>query len=48
MSNYISTDSDWTFELLEEYDREIARVAAIYKLDTYPNQIEVISAEQIV
>ena len=47
MSNYISTDSDWTFELLEEYDREIARVAAIYKLDTYPNQIEVISAEQM-
>lgn len=47
MSNYISTDSDWTFEMLETYDREIARVAAIYDLDTYPNQIEVISAEQM-
>ena len=34
MSNYISTDSDWTFEMLETYDREIARVAAIYGLDT--------------
>lgn len=45
--NYISTDSDWTFELLQQYDEEIARVAAIYKLDTYPNQIEVISAEQM-
>ncbi len=47
MSNYISTDSDWTFALLEEYDSEIARVAAHYRLDTYPNQIEVISAEQM-
>ena len=47
MSQYISTDSDWTFELLETYDREIGRVAALYGLDTYPNQIEVISAEQM-
>lgn len=47
MSQYISTDSDWTFELLQEYDQEIARVAAHYGLDTYPNQIEVISAEQM-
>ncbi|WP_370249790.1 SpoVR family protein, partial [Thalassolituus sp.] len=47
MSDYISTDSDWTFELLEKYDAEIARVAALYRLDTYPNQIEVISAEQM-
>lgn len=45
--NYISTDSDWSFELLQRYDEEIAKVAAIYKLDTYPNQIEVISAEQM-
>lgn len=46
-NNYISTGSDWTFDLLETYDSEIARVAAIYGLDTYPNQIEVISAEQM-
>lgn len=38
---------DWTFELLERYNREIARVAAHYRLDTYPNQIEVITAEQM-
>ncbi|MCY0963820.1 SpoVR family protein [Parathalassolituus penaei] len=44
---YLSTDSDWTFELLETYDREIGRVAKIYGLDTYPNQIEIISAEQM-
>lgn len=38
---------DWSFELLEEYQQQIARVAALYKLDTYPNQIEVITAEQM-
>jgi stage V sporulation protein R len=39
--------SEWTFEMIERYDREIARIAARYGLDTYPNQIEVISAEQM-
>lgn len=43
----LSTGSDWTFELIEEYDREIARIAKDFGLDTYPNQIEVISAEQM-
>ncbi len=43
----ISTGSEWTFELLERYDAEIARLAAEYGLDTYPNQIEVISSEQM-
>jgi len=43
----ISEGSEWTFELIERYDREIARIAANYGLDTYPNQIEVISAEQM-
>lgn len=43
----ISTGSEWTFELLQEYDREIARIAEGYGLDTYPNQIEVITAEQM-
>ncbi len=38
---------DWTFELLASYQQEIARVAAHYQLDTYPNQIEVITAEQM-
>ncbi len=38
---------DWTFPLLEEYHTEIKRIAKHYKLDTYPNQIEVISAEQM-
>ncbi len=38
---------DWTFELLERYHTEIARVAAHYRLKTYKNQIEVISSEQM-
>ena len=38
---------DWTFALLDDYLAEISRVAAHYKLDTYPNQIEVITAEQM-
>ena len=44
----ISTGSEWTFDLIREYDREIRRIAHdVYKLDTYPNQIEVITAEQM-
>jgi len=47
MSRYLSEGSEWNFELLERYDREIARVAANFGLETYPNQIEVITAEQM-
>ena len=44
----ISTDSDWTFDLLARYDRELGRLAHDkYKLDTYANQIEVIRSEQM-
>ena len=44
----ISTGPDWTFELLEKYDKEIARIAKDkFKLDTYPNQIEVIRSDQM-
>ena len=39
--------SEWSFDLLRRYDEEIAKIAAEYGLDTYPNQIEVISAEQM-
>ncbi|GAA6131326.1 SpoVR family protein [Halopseudomonas sabulinigri] len=46
--NPISTGSEWTFELIREYDQEISRIAhEVYGLDTYPNQIEVITAEQM-
>ncbi|WP_026375511.1 SpoVR family protein [Aestuariibacter salexigens] len=43
----LSDGPDWTFELLAEYEREIDRVAKHYGLDTYPNQIEIITAEQM-
>ena len=43
----ISTSSEWTFDLIRKYDEEIAKCAAEFGLDTYPNQIEVISAEQM-
>ena len=43
----ISTGSEWTFELIRAYDREIGRIAERYALDTYPNQIEIITAEQM-
>jgi stage V sporulation protein R len=39
--------SDWSFELIETYHTEIARTAAHFGLDTYPNQLEVITAEQM-
>ena len=42
-----ASGSDWTFELLEHFESEIARIAAQYKLDIYPNQIEVITSEQM-
>jgi len=43
----ISTSAEWTFELIQRYDEAIAEVAAEYGLDTYPNQIEVITSEQM-
>ena len=43
----ISTGSDWNFELVERYDREIGRLAAEFRLDTYPNQIEIIRSDQM-
>jgi stage V sporulation protein R len=39
--------SDWSFELIEEYHRVIRQTAERFNLDTYPNQLEVITAEQM-
>lgn len=39
--------SDWSFELIEQYNEEIAAVAKEFELDTYPIQLEIISAEQM-
>ncbi|MFM2481118.1 SpoVR family protein [Celerinatantimonas sp. YJH-8] len=38
---------DWTFELIEQYHEVIAATAEKFKLTTYPNQIEIITAEQM-
>ena len=43
----LSDTSEWSFDLIERYRKEIARVAADFKLDTYPIQVEIITAEQM-
>ena len=39
--------AEWRFSHLKEYQQQIARVANFYGLDTYPNQIEMITSEQM-
>lgn len=39
--------SDWTFDLIDRYHAAIAATAARFGLDTYPNQLEIITAEQM-
>ncbi len=39
--------SDWTFELIEDYHTAIRATAKRFGLDTYPNQLEIITAEQM-
>ncbi|MFV2056698.1 MAG: SpoVR family protein [Thiohalomonadales bacterium] len=46
-SKILSESSEWTTDLITQYDKQIARVAADFKLDTYPNQIEIINSEQM-
>lgn len=43
----LSTGADWTPELILAYEQEIGRLAKKFGLDTYPNQIEIIGAEQM-
>ncbi|SMF01670.1 Stage V sporulation protein SpoVR/YcgB, involved in spore cortex formation [Alteromonadaceae bacterium Bs31] len=43
----LSTTSDWDFNLIREYDQAIGVIAQEFGLDTYPNQIEIISSEQM-
>ena len=39
--------SDWSFELIDQYHEVIKRTAERFGLDTYPNQLEIITAEQM-
>ncbi len=45
---HLPTGSEWSFDTLKQYEREIARVAADYKLDTFPNHLEIINSEQMI
>ncbi|RVT52778.1 SpoVR family protein [Rubrivivax albus] len=39
--------SDWSFDLIEDYHAVIRATAESFRLDTYPNQLEIITAEQM-
>ena len=39
--------SDWSFELIDKYHAIIRATAERFGLDTYPNQLEIITAEQM-
>jgi stage V sporulation protein R len=43
----LPSPSDWTVELIETYFEAIRKTAARFGLDTYPVQLELISAEQM-
>ncbi|MES2664288.1 MAG: SpoVR family protein [Pseudomonadota bacterium] len=43
----LSVGSEWTFELIAKYDKILGEIAKEFRLDTFPNQIEIISAEQM-
>jgi hypothetical protein len=45
--NRLPEQSEWTFDLIEQAHGEIRRVAQNFGLDTYPNQLEIISSEQM-
>ncbi|GAB3023800.1 SpoVR family protein [Bowmanella dokdonensis] len=46
-SKLLSDGPDWTFDLLDKYLAVIDKAAKHFKLETYPNQIEIITAEQM-
>jgi len=47
-SRLIADSSEWTFPMIERYNEVIGQIAVNdFGLDTYPNQIEIITAEQM-
>ncbi|MDO9032807.1 MAG: SpoVR family protein [Hydrogenophaga sp.] len=46
-SEHLPAPSDWSFELIAQYHQVIRATAERFGLDTYPNQLEVITAEQM-
>ncbi len=47
MTQPLFTTSEWNFDLIRDCDRALGELAKEFRLDTYPNQIEVISSEQM-
>ncbi|HEX7762548.1 MAG TPA: SpoVR family protein [Cellvibrio sp.] len=47
MKKPLFTTSEWSFDLIRDVDAVLGELAAEFGLDTYPNQIEVISSEQM-
>lgn len=45
---FLSTSSEWTFELIQKYDEVIAGISADFGLDTFPVQLEIINSEQMI
>ncbi len=43
----LPSPSDWSFELIDRYHDVIRATAERFGLDTYPNQLEIITAEQM-
>jgi stage V sporulation protein R len=43
----LPSPSDWSFELIQQYRDAIKATAESYGLDTYANQLEIITAEQM-
>lgn len=46
-SQPLPSPNDWSFELIDEYHEVIRKTAERFGLDTYANQLEVITAEQM-
>ncbi|MFM2065270.1 MAG: hypothetical protein RLZZ584_179 [Pseudomonadota bacterium] len=46
-SERLPAPSDWSFELIDQYHEVIKHTAERFGLDTYPNQLEIITAEQM-
>ncbi len=46
-SEHLPAPSDWSFDLIDTYHTVIRNTAERFGLDTYPNQLEVITAEQM-
>ena len=47
VADRVKSGADWDFDLLERYDAAISEVAGEFGLDTYPNQLEIITSEQM-